>query len=676
MWRRYGTVGAFAIWPMKPSSDLPKLPNAPPGAGGGKAVLSAGETAPQHRRWRRVMGRRLMRRSVLALLCVVGLLGYFAIADWFLLSSLTWQGWFSLAVAGIAFALSLVTQLPTELIFLTGLGTLLLSGVLSTEIALAGFSNTGVVTIGVMYVIVSGLQQSGGLALISLQVLGRPKGIHSALLRLMFPVVGMSAFLNNIPVVAMFIPIVGDWAYKLRLSPSKLMIPLSYAAIFGGVLTLLGTSTNLVVNGMLIASTDHPGLGLFAITRVSLPCVLVGLVYMLVAQRWLLPSRKPAIRESDDARQYTVEMLVAPESPLAGKTIEQAGLRHLPNLFLAEISRDGGLLPAVSPQEVLSANDQLIFVGVVDSVVDLQRIRGLVPATNQVFKLNVPRTERCMIEAVVSNTCPIVGKTIREGAFRGRYGAVVVAVSRNGDRLTGKIGDIQLQPGDALLLEAPVKFVDQQRLSKDFYLVSSIPNSEPLRHERAPLAIFLLVAMVLAATVGGLGLLKAAFAAAILMLVTGCCATDRLLQTIEWRVLLITAAALGIGKALEVSGAAQVLATVLLHHAGTNPRFALAAVYLATALLTEMITNNAAAALMFPVGLAISEILGVDLMPFVIVIMVAASASFITPIGYQTNLMVYGPGGYRFTDFGRIGLPLSLIFGVITVWLTPAIYPL
>lgn len=621
--------------------------------------------------WLRRYGRRPVN-----LILGPGAIALFAVwlSNQELLAQLTWQGWFSLGIALGAFSLSLATQLPTELIFLSSLGLLMLSGVLPTEAALAGFSNTGVVTIGVLYVIVAGLQQSGGLAWISLQVLGRPRGIHSALMRLMLPVTIMSAFLNNIPVVAMFIPIVGDWASKLRLSPSKLMIPLSYSAIFGGVLTLLGTSTNLVVNGMLFTSTGQE-LGLFDITRVSFPCVVLGIVYLLIAQRWLLPNRKPAISDHDDSRKYTVEMVVAPDSPLADKTIEQAGLRHLPNLFLAEIFREGVLLPAVSPQEKLRANDQLIFVGVVDSVVDLQRIRGLLPATNQVFKLNVPRTERCMIEAVVSNTCPIVGKTIRGGSFRSRYSAVVVAVARNGERLSGKIGDIELRPGDALLLEAPAKFVDQQRLSKDFYLVSGIPNSELLRHERTPLAIAILVFMVLAATLGGLGLLKAAFAAAILMILTGCCATDRLLQSIEWRVLLITAAALGIGKALDDSGAADILATLLLQQAGENPHFALAAVYFATALTTEMITNNAAAALMFPVALSLAQLLGVNVIPFVIVIMLAASASFVTPIGYQTNLMVYGPGGYRFTDFARIGLPLSLIFAAVTVWLTPVMFP-
>jgi len=621
-------------------------------------------------------GKRSRHRSKYLTIAIVMLLAFLGLwAGRALLAELSWAGWYSLCVACTVFALSATTQIPAELVFLGGLGFLLLGGVLDAEAALSGFSNAGVVTIGVLYVVISGLEQSGALAWISQQVLGQPRGIRSALVRLMLPVIGMSAFLNNIPVVAMFIPIVSDWAYKLRISPSKLMIPLSYAAIFGGISTLLGTSTNLVVNGMLMSTTGHPGLGMFDITKVSLPCVVVGFFYLIGVQRWLLPNCKPAISESDDTRQYTVEMVIDPEGPLVDKTIEQAGLRQLPNLFLAEIARGTQLLPAVGPQEKLQPRDQLIFVGVVDSVVDLQRIRGLLPATNQVFKLDVPRSDRRLIEAVVSNTCPLVGKTIREGSFRSRYSAVVVAAARNGERLTCKIGDIKLQPGDALLLEAPVQFLNKQRLSKDFYLVSGVPNSKPLRHERAPIAIAILLLMVLLSTVAGLGLLKSAFAAAILMLVTGCCSTDRLLEVIEWRVLLVTAAALAIGKGLETSGAADVLAGLLLQYSGNSPRLILAVAYLTTAVTTEMITNSAAAALMFPICLSLSELLGVDFIPFVIIIMMAASASFITPIGYQTNLMVYGPGGYRFRDFVRIGLPLSLLFGLITILVTPLFYP-
>ncbi|MEM1310550.1 MAG: SLC13 family permease, partial [Cyanobacteria bacterium P01_H01_bin.153] len=353
----------------------------------------------------------------------------------------------------------------------------------------------------------------------------------------------------------------------------------------------------------------------------------------------------------------------------------QAGLRHLPGLYLAEIARGKQIIPAVSPQETLRENDQLVFVGIVDSILDLHRLRGLAPATDQVFKLNTPRTERRLIEAVVSNTCSLVGKTIREGQFRSCYNAVVLAVARNGDRLQGKIGDIRLRPGDTLLLETHPKFLERQRVSSDFYLVSGLPDSEPLRHEKAPIALLALMLMVVLAGFGWLSMLKAAVLAAFIMLVTGCCAPSRALQSIEWSVLLVIAAALGISKAMEVTGAASAIAETFLDIAGSNPFIALAVVYGTTTLLTEMITNNAAAALMFPVALSVSNSLGVSYMPFIITIMIAASASFSTPIGYQTNLMVYGPGGYKFTDFMRIGIPLNLLFWTLTVCIAPLVYP-
>ncbi|PSN15070.1 SLC13 family permease, partial [filamentous cyanobacterium CCP5] len=443
----------------------------------------------------------------------------------------------------------------------------------------------------------------------------------------------------------------------------------------GGMCTLIGTSTNLVVNGLLIAEPDSPGLGLFDIAAVGLPCAIAGALCLIFGSYWLLPSRKPAINAVDDPRQYTVEMVVETGSPLAGKTVEEAGLRHLPGLYLAEISRGARLLTAISPTEVLYENDQLVFVGIVDSIVDLHQIRGLKPATDQVFKLNAPRSKRCLIEAVVSNTCPLIDKTIREGGFRSRYGAVVLAVGRNGDRLDGKIGDIRLQAGDTLLLEAPPAFLEQRRVSRDFYLVSGIPDSEPLRHSRAPVAIGILVLMVLLAAVAGIDMLKAATIAAVLMLVTRCCAPSRAMRSIDWSVLLVIAAALGIGKALEVTGAAAAISQTLVTIAGNDPRIALAVIYAITTLLTEIITNNAAAALVFPIALSLSESLGVSFMPFVIAIMIGASASFSTPIGYQTNLMVYGPGGYKFSDFMRVGIPFNLLFWGITVLITPAFFP-
>jgi len=591
------------------------------------------------------------------------------------LVDLPWQAGLAVGVTILTFLLTMLTAYPPEMIFLGGLALLMVSGVLSTEQALEGFSNPGMVTVGVLYIVVTGLQQTGGLAWVSQQVLGLPKGLPSAMTRLMLPVMGLSVFLNNTPVVAMFVPVVNDWCRKLRISPSKLMIPLSYAAIFGGTCSLIGTSTNLVVNGMLIAATDHPGLGLFDITRVSLPCAVAGVGYLLLSHRWLLPERKSVLGDADDPRQYTVEMVVEPGSPLAGKTIEQAGLRHLPGLFLMEIARGDQILTAVTPREILREHDQLVFVGMVDSIVDLQRLRGLKPATDQVFKLDSPRTERSLIEAVVSNTCPLVGMTIRKGQFRSRYNAVVLAVARNGERLPGKLGDITLMAGDTLLLEAHSSFLEQQRVSRDFYLVSEVPNSEPLRHEQAPLALVILIAMVVLASSGWMSMLNAAALAAILMVALRCCSAERALRSIEWQVLLVIGAALGLGKALQVTGAAGAIASTFIGIAGDNPWLALAVIYGITTLMTEMITNNAAAAVVFPIALAVSQTLGVSPMPFVIAIMIGASASFSTPIGYQTNLMVYGPGGYKFSDFMRVGIPLNLLFWSVTVLLTPLVYP-
>ena len=588
---------------------------------------------------------------------------------------LSWQAWTTIGITIAVFLFNALTNLSAEVVFLGGTAVLFVSGILSEEDALEGFSNPGMITVAVLYIVVTGLTQTGGMNWVSQKVLGLPKGQNAALLRMMPPVMGMSAFLNNTPVVAMFIPVISDWSRKLRISPSKLMIPLSYAAIFGGICTLIGTSTNLVVNGLLISSTDLPGLKLFDLSLVGLPCAIAGMIYLYTTHRWTLPSRKPVISETEDVREYTVEMIVPFDSPLSGKSIEQAGLRNLPGLYVVEIIRNQLIIPAVSPKEILRDSDRLVFIGMIDSIVDLHRLRGLQPATDEVFKLDTPRSERCLIEAVVSNTCPMLGKTIREGKFRTRYNAVVLAVARNGDRLAGKIGSIRLKAGDTLLLEANSNFLSQQRISRDFYLVNGIPDSEPLRHEKAPLAMIILASMVILASFGFLSMLKAAILASVVMLLTGCCSSVRAFRNIEWSVLLVIGAALSIGKALETTGAAAAIATSLIQFSGDNPWLALAIVYGVTNLLTEAITNNAAAALIFPIALALSQNLGVNFTPFAIAIMIGASASFSTPIGYQTNLMVYGPGGYKFTDFMRVGIPLNILFAIITVMLTPRFYP-
>ncbi|HSE83657.1 MAG TPA: SLC13 family permease [Thermodesulfobacteriota bacterium] len=541
--------------------------------------------------------------------------------------------------------------------------------------AIAGFGNSGLLTVGVLFVVVTGLVQTGAMTLITRPLLGMPRSVSSVMARLTFPVAAISAFLNNTPVVAMFMPVVDDLCKRMGVSPSKLFMPLSYAAVLGGTCTLIGTSTNLVVNGLVISQTDMPGIGMFDITWIGIPCALVGLTYLMLFNRFILPERKPPISMSDDPRQYTVEMIVQAPGPLVGKSIEDAGLRNLPGLYLAEIERDSRILPAVGPQERLEANDRLVFVGIVESVVDLQKMRGLTPATDQLFKLDSSRIARSLIEAVVSDRCPLIGKSIREGRFRTRYNAAVLAVARSGKRINAKIGDVVLQSGDTLLLEAHQSFAEQQRNSTDFFLVSRIENSAPTRHERAWVALAILIAMVAVATIGWMDILPAAMVAAGLMIITRCCTGPEARRSVDWPVLIVIGAALGIGQALETSGAAQVIAGNLIGLAQGHPWVVLGVVYFVTMLFTELITNNAAAALVFPIALSSAETLGVSFMPFIIVIMMAASASFSTPIGYQTNLMVYGPGGYQFTDYLRAGIPMNLLMMTVTVAITPFVWP-
>ena len=368
-------------------------------------------------------------------------------------------------------------------------------------------------------------------------------------------------------------------------------------------------------------------------------------------------------------------MTVDAAGALIGQSIEQAGLRALPGLYLLEIGRGADVLPAVGPETVLRGGDRLVFVGVVESVVDLRKVRGLSPATDQIFKLDVTHAGRRLIEAVVSSSCPLVGKTIRAGRFRSVYDAAVIAVARDGERLTGKLGDVELHAGDVLLLEGDEAFARRQRHGRDFYLVSTVRDSNPPRHDRAWVAVGILLLFVVAIAFRWVSPLNAALLAAAAMGLTRCLTATMAKASIDWSVLLVIGSALGLGAAVQQSGLAHGIASLLLQAVGDNPWLALLAVYILTNVFTEMITNNAAAVLVYPIAKALAEDFAVSFTPFVIVIMIAASASFATPIGYQTNLMVYGPGGYRFTDYVKVGLPLNLIVLVVAVGLTPVMFP-
>ena len=588
---------------------------------------------------------------------------------------MNWEAYFTLTiVAGTTGALML-TRIAPDLILVAALTALMVSGILSPTEALAGLGNPGLATVGVLFVVVAGLKDTGAIQSFGLRLLGRPASVVGAQLRVMLPMASVSTILNNTPLVAMMVPVIEEWCKRNGYSVSKLMIPLSYATILGGTCTLIGTSTNLVVAGLIRTETDLAPLGMFDLAWVGIPCALVGVAFVVLSSRWLLPDRRTPLESLQNPREYSIEMLVEPGSPLIGQTIEEAGLRHLPGAFVAEIERHGTVIAAVGPTERLRAEDRLLFVGVVESVVDLVKTKGLVPAPKQLFKLSSPRSERRLVEAVISSTSPVSGQTIQTGRFRTRYGAVVIAVSRNGERLRGKVGDIVLRPGDTALLETQEEFVERHRNSRDFLLISPIQGASPPRHDRAGTALAILAGMVVAATFELLSILEAALVAAGLMLWMRCTTGPAARASIDWSVLIVIGASFGLGAALEKTGAATALSTAWLGHAGADPWYALLSVYVLTSILTALITNNAAAVLIFPIAQATAAGLGVSFWPFVICIMMAASASFATPIGYQTNLMVYGPGGYRFSDYLRIGLPLNVVMGCVTMWLTPRMWP-
>lgn len=586
------------------------------------------------------------------------------------------QAWMAVGVvlACLGVLLSTAAAAP-EFVLLGGLVALLLLGVLSPEQALGGFSNEGMMTVALMYVVVAGIRETGGVDMLVQHVLGRPKSERGALLRLVVPVSAVSAFMNNTPLVAIFLPAVLTWAKRLQISPSKLLIPLSYAAVMGGTVTLIGTSTNLIVNGLL-ASGKRGQLGLFDIAWVGLPCSLLGVLYIWLLAPRFLPDRKPASAVFENPKEYTVEMAVEESGPLVGKTVEEAGLRHLQDLFLVEIGRGEEVLAAVGPYERLQPGDRLVFAGVSDSVVELQRIKGLRPSIDHGFTLEDSKhRERVLVEAVVSPQCALVGKTIREGRFRMAYGGSVIAVARNGQRLAGKIGRIRLEPGDTLLLDVRPPFLERHRHSSDFLLISQVSDYIPIRHDRAWLAWLILLAVVVGASFEWLSMLKAAMLGATAMLLAGCCSVSEARKSLDGQVLLAIAASVGLGKALETSGAAAGIAQGFLSLAGTEPWLVLALFYFLTVVLTELLSNNSVAVLMFPLALAIAEKLGVSFWPFIIAVMIAASMGFSTPIGYQTNLMVYGPGGYHFNDFVRFGVPLNILMGIVALIVIPLVWP-
>ncbi len=578
-----------------------------------------------------------------------------------------WQAWLTIGtIIGIAVALVRDLARP-DVIFLSALGLLLAVGVVTPTEAFAGFSNGAVIALASLFVVAAGIEESGLLRRIEWRLLRKVHHLPFALLRMMVPTALVSAFMNNTPVVAMWMQPVQRWAYRSKISPSKMLIPLSYASIAGGMVTLMGSSTNVVVAG-LVAGHGLPPMGLFDFSLIGLPSAIIVLIFLAFVGSKLLPDRagEPVFTRSR-LQGCLFEVRIAEGSPLAGQTLDQAKLdTEDDSATIVQVRRGKHVMP-VDRQFILGERDVLCFSGDVSVFESLMLRPGLQPG------VAIARERRAnllpMYEAVISDTSNLVGKSLKDIDFLPTYGGVVLAVQQRSGGLEGAMSDTVLKAGDLLLVGAVAGFEDRWSASHtEFYYV--LPRGTS--HGKPPnrkifVSLGILAAMVVVVAMGLAPLPTVAFGGALAMVMTRCIPITTARNALDLQVLLLIAAALGLGVAVENTGVADGLAQALTSLATVNPILALLGLYACTNMLTELIANKAAAVLMLPVALGMADTLAVDPKAFILAVAVAAAASFMTPVGYQTNLMVMAAGNYRVRHYLRVGLPISLLVMTTTV---------
>ncbi|MDY0297931.1 MAG: SLC13 family permease [Acidobacteriota bacterium] len=589
---------------------------------------------------------------------------------------MAFEFWYTLILLMAMTVILIREWIDIELTVVTVLLLLVIGGVINVKEAVRGFSNAGVISIGLLFMLAGAMQSSGLLPYLNRLILGNSPaaGLRRKLVRLLFPVTLISAFMNNTPVVAMLIPSIKKWCQEHNISVSHFLLPLSYAAILGGMCTLIGTSTNLIIHGLLIEN-GYKGLDFFEISRIGIPAALFGLAYLLLGGYRLLPQRREPISQLNRRlREFVVEMKVGEGYAGIGRSVEAAGLRHLQGLFLFQIQRGDSILAPARPDETICDGDRLFFTGIPETIIELQRVPGLQPAKTIQFNLGSDRPNRiCTFEAVIPASSALVGKKVRDSDFRGRYGAVILAIHRGGERIENKIGNIVLHPGDALLVLADHEFSERWPHASDFYLVSP-PKPFDHRHPyRKWITGGAFLSMVVLSATGILPLVLAAASAAVVLSLSGCVSAKNV--SMDWRVLIIIASMFGIAAAMQNSGLAEYFAwkiVVVGRHFGSFG--VLCGVYLLTSLFNTVITSNATSVLFFPIAISAAGSVGADVHPFALAVIISAAASFASPISYQTNLMVYGPGGYRFSDYLKLGIPLQLLIAVIALGLIHYFY--
>ncbi len=582
------------------------------------------------------------------------------------------EAWFTLAVTAATVAVMARGLAPPSAALFGATVVLLVAGVTEPSEALAGFSNPAPFTVAALLVVARAVSETGGLTPAVGAMLRDGSGFVRSGVRLLVPTAAASAFLSNTSIVAMLTPAVQHWSERRGTAASRYLMPLSFAAVLGGTITVLGTSTNVAVSGLL-EREGMDAIGLFEVARLGLPLTLVGLVLILVLAPRVLPERAGPRRSLEaESREFMVEMLVEPGATLDGAEVESGGLRSLSGVYLVQIERGADVISPVPPTTVLRGGDLLRFVGRADDVVDLRAMDGLRSSEDrQVAQLGGDAA--AVYEVVLGPSSPVVGTTIRDAEFRGRYQAAVVAVHRAGQRINAKLGDVRMRVGDTLLLISDHDFGGRWGEGREFLLISGVGDVASGRPQwRALIVATVAAALVVAAATGLASLLEASLLAALVLVAVGVLTPSQARSAVDLDIVIAIASAFGLAAAVQQSGLADELATGLVQtFDGLGSRGVLLGIVLATIVLTELVTNSAAAVLMFPIALSAAAATGLDPRGTAIAVAVSASASFLTPIGYQTNMMVYGPGGYRFLDYARLGAPLTVAVVVVVVLATP-----
>jgi len=583
------------------------------------------------------------------------------------------DAWITIVTVLGMFTTLLLTKLRTDLVFLAAIGVLFVTGVLDAKEAFSGFSSTSVIVIGVLFVVVAGLTHTGVLQWIVRHLLGQPKSYGKAVVRLMLPVAGLSSFLSNTTVVAMFVGIVKMWSKKLGVSPSKLLIPLSYASGMGGVCTLIGTPPNLIISGLYEEKTGTV-MNVLATAIPGLFCLFVG-VLSVIALRKLLPDRKAPESAFEATSEYTVELLVPSDNKYIGKKLGAAGLCHVRGGSLIELYRFDGERAFITDDEFLMGGDRLVYSGQIDEILELKKSHGLVSADHHVFSMSELDKNIQLRTAYVTFGSSLIGTTIGGSTFEKDNNLTLVAVARSGERINETPRQVVLQAGDTLLLECPPKLnVNTDRLSSQLHFFDN-DQVVNIGHKTLVSAV-IMIAMVAVSALGIMPLLQCAFIAAAAMLVLRCCNAEQAMKAINWDILMVFAGSVVLGLAIQKTGIAERLALGILDVCGTNPIVVMTAICLVGTFITEFISNTAAGAMFFPIMYEAAEKLGYEPYPFLIALMVSVSSSFATPIGSPTHMLVYGPGGYRFSDFMRIGLLMNFIILAANILIVNIVYPL